>query len=259
MTGVFQKIGALNRWKKVFEEKSKQIAKNSLEHPHLKARILGYLMGDGPVTINKEKNGELHYGVSFYPDDEAMLKSYLDAFKIVYGITPKIRTEINHFRARIDSKPITLDLLSYGSFKSLEWQIPRAILNSKLASREWLRAFYDSEGYVGKRTIVIQSVNYGGLAQVKELLQSYNIDSKFYTYHRKNKNWNTNYLLCITRNSERIKFLKEIGFSHSKKQNKLIASVTQSGDRAGLELAECNRENQFPQGYPGSNPGAGAL
>lgn len=234
-----QKKRAISRWKKIFEKESKIIAINSLKNSNLKARILGYLMGDGSVSMPIESDGTIHYSVAFYPDDEVMLKSFLFAFKKVYNRIPTVKKYNHYFHARIISKSITLDLLNnYGSFRSLEWQIPISILNSKLASKEWLRAFYDSEGYVGKRTIVVQSVNYDGLIQVKTLLQSYDIDCKIYKYHRKNKNWNTNYLLCIMKKSERIKFLKGIGFSHSKKQKKLIASVAEPGQRASLELAK---------------------
>lgn len=228
---------AISRWKKVFERESKIIAINSSKYPYLKARILGYLMGDGSVSMPIESDGAIHYSVAFYPDDEVMLESFLFAFKKVYGRTPTVSKYNNYFCARIDLKSITLDLLNYGSFRSLEWRIPMSIFNSKLANKEWLRAFYDSEGYVGKGSIVVQSVNYDGLVQVKNLLKSYNLNSNLYTYHRKNKNWNTNYLLCIMKKSERIKFLKEIGFSHSRKQNKLIASVAELGQRASLEFA----------------------
>ena len=176
-----QKKRAINRWKKVFEKESKIIAMNSLKYPHLKARIFKYLMGDGSVTMPVESDGTIHYSIAFYPDDEVMLESFLFAFEKVYDRIPTVKRYNHYFCVRIDSKSITLDLLNYGSFRSLEWQIPANILKSKLTGKEWIRAFYDSEGYVGKRSIVVQSVNYGGLTQVKELLQSYGIDCKMYT------------------------------------------------------------------------------
>lgn len=216
---------AINRWKTIFDNKSRLIIKNNLKYPHLKTRILGYLMGDGSVTIREEKEGTIHHSVHFYSDDERMLKSFLYAFKKIYEVSPLIRKDEQYFRVRIDSKPITLDLLSYGSFRSLEWQVPKDLFISDLTKKEWLRAFYDSEGYVGPNVIAIQSVNKKGLSQIQELLQSYNIDNKMYSYKRQNQNWNTNFLLYITKKESRRKFLKEIGFNHRKKQKKLIASV----------------------------------
>lgn len=86
---------------------------------------------------------------------------------------------------------------------------------------EWLRAYFDCEGYVGKNVIHIQSVNKKGIEKIHELLKEFNIESKIYKYQRKNKNWNTNYLLYILKKESRLNYLKEIGFNHLIKFQKL--------------------------------------
>jgi len=114
--------------------------------------------------------------------------------------------------------------LQYGPIKSLEWTIPN-FCNSKQKKREWLRAFFDCEAHVNKQSICVQSVNKQGLEQIKQCLQEFNINALTYKYERKQKNWNTNYLLFIFRKKDRQRFLKVIGFTHHKKLERLSAGV----------------------------------
>jgi|SRR3989344_3840264 len=213
---------AINRWKKAFEIQTKQLNENSKKYPRLKARIIGHLMGDGSVTIRKEKGIHYHHTIRFYPDDQGMLNSFLEAFLKVYGIKPNVVKFDKYFYVRTDSKPVVNDLLvNYGSFSSTKWLVPNILINSKGLKQEFLKAFYDCEGYVGPRAITVQSVNQKGLKQIQSLLAEFEIKSKMYKYERKNKNWNTNFLLCITKKEDRKRFLKTIGFNHLRKQRKL--------------------------------------
>ncbi|MBN2420957.1 hypothetical protein JXB27_01610 [Candidatus Woesearchaeota archaeon] len=221
---------AINRWSKVLRNETNKIEKNSSKYPGLKARILAYLMGDGFVSARTWKTHK-HHDVSFFPDNKRMLNSFLFAFEKIYEIKPQIKKEKNYFRVRASSKPIVLDLLKHGSFHSLEWRVPLNYLKSVSERKEWLRAFYDCEAYVGQKTITIQSVNKFGLIQICSMLKEFDIQSKIYEYKRKKATWNTNFLLHITRKEDRRRFLKEIGFTHTRKQRKLekYASVAKSG------------------------------
>ena len=214
---------AVNRWRKVLLESYEKFNITSSKYPELKARIIGYLVGDGSVSMHREINGVLHHSVDFYPDDEHMLKSFTEAFVKIYGVLPKVKNLGKYYSVRISSKPVALDLLSVTTFSSLDWVIPS--FKSEGEKKEFLRAIYDCEGYVGKRIIAIQSVNENGLKNVQLLLKEFNIESKLYHYVRKNANWNTNHLLYITAMNSRRNFLKHIGFYHSRKQVKLLASV----------------------------------
>ncbi len=216
---------AINRWNKVLVNTSKRFTENSFHHPLLKARIIGYLFGDGSVSVHAESDGTIHYSIGFYPDDKFMLRSFVDAFVRIYEMKPSIKDLGTYFSVRINSKPIALDLLKVSSFKSLEWTVPEfSSVDEKI---EFLRAMYDCEGYVGKNVIAIHSVNQKGLISIKNLLIEFKINSHLYSYERKNNRWNVNYLLYITDKQSIRTFLKHIGFYHSRKQATLtlIAGV----------------------------------
>ena len=118
----------------------------------------------------------------------------------------------------------------HADFSALHWTIPFRVLSSPKSKKEFLKSYFDCEGYVNKKVIRAESVNEKGLLGIKKLLlDSFGIESKFYSYERKQKNWNKNYILVIAKKSERIKFLKTIGFDHSRKKKLLIASVAELG------------------------------
>lgn len=212
---------AFNRWNKILVTSLERFKNNSLKYPALKARIVGYLIGDGSVSIHVGPGGGIHHSVDFYPDDDFMLKAFIEAFVTIYDVIPKIKNLGNYFSVRISSKPIAVDLMKTSSFKSLEWKVPK--FSSVEEKIEFLRAVYDCEGHVGKKVIAIQSVNKTGLEDIKLLLEEFDINARLYSYRRKNMNWNINYLLYISNKDSRKNFLKHIGFSHSKKQHKLMS------------------------------------
>ena len=188
----------------------------------LKARIFGYLAGDGYVSLVKNVNGN-GYEVNFYPDNYATLVAFVEAIRAVYDKEPFVYRYKNKriFYVRCRNKKICNDLLSISKFKSLEWDFPFKVFKDKKSKKEWLRAFFDCEGYVGKKYIQVQSVNKKGLISVQKLLREFGIESKIYVYKRKQKSWNINYLLNINKRNMRIKFFKKIGFNHTLKKNKL--------------------------------------
>ncbi|MBI2148967.1 hypothetical protein HYU23_04760 [Candidatus Woesearchaeota archaeon] len=214
---------AIIRWNKI-HKKEKALINNN---PILKARICGYLAGDGNILIRKLNNNPTHYITRFYPDHISLVNSFREAFIKIYKKEPKIKDNGNFFSLTIYSKIVVEDLLKLGNFGKLEWRAPMKILKSKNAKKEWLRAIYDCEGYVGKKQIKIQTVNEKGIGDIKRLLNEFNIDSKNYIYQPKNKKWNIVYILIINKKSERIKFLNEIGFNHTSKMEKLkkIAAI----------------------------------
>ena len=189
----------------------------------LKSRLCGFLVGDGSVFIRKEKKtGKVHHELRFYPDNLVLAKIFLETFDKVYGRKCGLRSESNgkYFMIYINCKNAILDLLSLSKFKSTKWTLPKN-MKSREAKVEWLRAYFDCDGYVGPHYIQAQSVNGGGLKKVQNLLSEFGISSKMYVYHRKEKSWNTNYLLNINRKEMKLRFLKEIGFNHPLKRKKL--------------------------------------
>ena len=91
-------------------------------------------MGDGSVTIRKERPGHFHYTVYFYPDDKEMLLAFLDAYQTMFGKSPHVKRAKNFYRVRADSKSAVIDLLQYGSHRSLEWRIPMVFKQHRVQS-----------------------------------------------------------------------------------------------------------------------------
>lgn len=220
---------ALARWRNHRNKVYDYIAQNQTSATLvLKARLCGYLAGDGSVTERHDRlNNKMHYDIFFYPDNEVMMQKYLESFHAVYGKTPTVKSLKNYYRVRIACKAIYTDLLRTAKFGTLEWNVPKFI-TTQPQRIEWLRAIFDAEAHVSSSDIRFQSVNFQGIQSIKTLLNQFGIISKIYTYERHHKNWNTNYILVIpTRFAQN--FLNRIGFYHSRKQAKLIALVARVG------------------------------
>lgn len=225
------------RWKKEEQKYNLHLKKilKSKTYKIFKSRLLGFLAGDGSVSIRREKKKKtsVHHDISFYPDHHSMIGPFIEAFTYLYLKKPTVKNMKNHYSVRVSSKQACLDLLRTSNFGTLYWQVPLNFLNLTKYKIEWLRAFFDCESSIGKRVIQVQSVNKKGIHQVQTLLKNFNIESKIYEYKRKNKKWNTNYILCIMKKESRKKFLNTIGFNHIIKLEKLKkqfkASVPESG------------------------------
>ena len=219
------KKGAIIRWNKEQNKSKNHLKKISKSNKYvvLKARLLGFLAGDGNIDIRYEKNvkKKKHHDISFYPDHNSMIGPYIEAFTYLYLKKPTIRKKKNYYSVRISSKTACLDLIKTADFGIYKWRVPYHFLDTKESRIEWLKAFFDCEASVSKDQIQVQSVNEQGLIQVKNLLNKLGIECSIHEYKRKNKNWNTNYILCIKKTEMRIKFLNIIGFNHLIKQQKL--------------------------------------
>jgi len=212
------KLVAISRWKKIHEKENEFIKKNSNKNNHLKMRLLGYLAGDGYVSIRQDKTG-IHHELRFFPDHKSLIKPFIEASQKVYNKVPIIKKLKNYYMLRIYSKAVILDILKMGDLRSHAWKIPK--FNNRIEKKEWLRAFFDSEASVVKDKISLGSVNGDGMVQIKRLLEEFNIDSRLYRYTQKNKNWNDVFFLNIIKKESRKNYLNEIGFNHSLKTEKL--------------------------------------
>ena len=212
------KLVAISRWRKVHEKEDEFIRNNSSQNSYLKMRLLGYLAGDGYVSVRQDKTG-IHHELRFFPDHKSLIKPFVEASQKVYNKTPIIKKLKNYYMLRIYSKAVVLDILKGGDLRSLEWKVPE--FKDEMEKKEWLRAFFDSEASVVKNKISLGSINGKGIMQIKELLGKLNIDSKVYKYSQKNKNWNDVFFLNILKKKSRKNYLNKIGFSHSLKTEKL--------------------------------------
>lgn len=227
----------VRRWKKNQEQFERRLKEK--EKPtdlELKAKLCGYLAGDGSLIIRKhDAQKTMRHDIRFYPDDLVVAQAFREAFLELYEKDLKIvRDKVDQmYVLRTTHKMAALDLVKIGKFGTLEWRVPLNFLTTNSMKAEWLKAFFDCEAYVGKGVIRIQSVNRKGVLDIKCLLAGFDIESsKLYKYQRKQKNWNTNYLLDIRKKPNLEKYLRLVGFNHSKKRAKLqalVAGVAQPG------------------------------
>jgi intein-encoded DNA endonuclease-like protein len=198
-----------------------------------RAYILGVMCGDGCVfsgDAHKKQWTYKNYIVHLSVKDKDFIDEFIKCVKSVYGITPSLyfrnrnnknKKWSNIWVAKITRKLIYEDLNSY-SFGCKSWCVPKEIVNCKKKDvvGHFLRGFYDSEGSVtqGPRsfTLSICSINKKALVQVKKLINGFGIStSRIYN----NRPGLFNIAICGNKNLEI--FLKKIGFSIKRKQDKI--------------------------------------
>ncbi len=182
------------------------------------ASIHGYLCADGYVIKNPISQKHKYYYIGFRNTNSVLLNDFKEKFAKVFQITPIITK--NRDRCKIQNKEIVLRLIKeFNSFYSADWHLPDM---SKDNLRHWLRAYFDSDGWVnsikGKdRKIGLESVNLNGLRQIKEVLhRHFKIKSSILLH--KNRNIE---MLAICGKDDLEKYRKNIGFLHPKKLEKL--------------------------------------
>lgn len=218
----------IERWRRFHSKETNYLEKNKVDSLRFKARLHGYLCGDGSVSKRVERGtNKTHYDIRFYPDHESLIKPFTEALIKVYGKTATVRKDINYYRVFLTSKTVALDLLRDKDFSSTGWVIPIWIEQNKRCLREWLSAYFDAEAYVGPKEIRIQTVSYVGARAVRRCLKKFDIVTHLYSYKRKKKSWNTNFHVAITNKENRERFFKKIGFNHKSKYKKLEQSLAE--------------------------------
>ena len=139
---------------------------------------------------------------------------------------------------RVSSKLACDHLLTVSTFDTYTWKVPDFVFSDLHYISEFLRAIFDCEAHVGKNNIQFQSVNQNGINQLRELLASFEIESRIYRYKRKNIKWGINYILVIGRKENIKKYANCIGFNHSRKMAKLdiLAGVAERLTRESRKL-----------------------
>lgn len=185
------------------------------------AKIHAYLCGDGYVIKNPENQKHKYYVIGFRNTNLALLMDFQNCFYKYFKIKPKI---YKNERSALHSKELYFLLTKeFGSFYSREWKAPKL---SKKHLRSWLRAFYDSEGWVEiqkakSRVIGLQSINENGIKSVQKNLSKFKINSSL-KYKENRKIWT----LRISGLDDIKKFSKFIGFSHPNKSLKLKEAIS---------------------------------
>lgn len=214
---------AVSRWSKIHEkERASSIGPDK---NYLKARLCGFLAGDGSVSVRRDNLGSLHYVLRFFPDHESLIPPFEESLMGLYGKSPIVKKWTGHNGVICYSKTAVMDLMCLADFGIRRWRVPFNILTDEKSKVEWLRAFFDAEGYVGKGRIRVQTVNGKGMDDVGRLLTELGIGFGRYSYSPKRPGWSKVHIIVISRKSERIKFLNTVGFNHSLKQSRLVSDA----------------------------------
>lgn len=176
-----------------------------------KAYILGVLCGDGSIS-KKSIRFEIR-------NDEEFIKKFAECLKQVYGLEYKY----NYYQKRnslvlyVSSEIICSDLLRYGKFKTLEWNIPVEILKTKDEKiiSNFLRGVFDSEGSANRYCISMSSVNKTGVEGINFLLNKLDIENKIMIARKKY------YILYITKRERLKRFRDKVGFTIKRKMEPL--------------------------------------
>ena len=189
-----------------------------------RAYLLGVIgPGDGFITDKKYE-----IGLSVIDKDFADFFQYCleNTFRLETSrfLEPPHSLSKNYFyRVSLYSKKVCEYLKNNYkvSFKEGSWRIPDAIKKAdKPLIGVYLRAFADSQGSVGKRSIVLASSNLEGLKEIKMLLDLFHIRSTLYSTE-------DGFIIGIYGRNSLELFSKEIGFTikrKSEKLNKLLLS-----------------------------------
>lgn len=184
------------------------------------AAIHGYLCANGYVIKNPQNQKHKYYYIGLRNTNDIILKDFQEKFEAVFGIKPIIT---NEGRCKIQNKEIYELLTKEFSYYSYEWKLPKL---NKEQLKNWLRAFFDCEGWVEcqtqvyRRIIRAESCNEKGILAIQEALRKFNINS--YIKQRTNR---TIWRLTICDRKSILQFHKNINFLHPEKNAKLSKGI----------------------------------
>ncbi|MFZ5366172.1 MAG: LAGLIDADG family homing endonuclease [Patescibacteria group bacterium] len=192
-----------------------------------KAYILGTLCGDGC-----QKTDRFQIKLSVLAKDKEFIEEFADCFFRTYGIRKEPIEEermqngrvVSYTTVIIDSKQAYLDLKRYGEFGVYVWRVPGQIKNGdEDIKKAFLQGYFNSDGSVDVRghRVTAYSANYKGLSDIARLLKDFGIKAKIYP-SRKGEN---TYFHLYLHNWQNLNKFKEIGFSLSRKQEKVLMSL----------------------------------
>ncbi len=187
------------------------------------ARIHAHICGDGHLYVEEGKRGK-RYVIEYTNTHAELVNEFIRDAINEYKVSPSVIIHKGAFIVRFKSKYAFNRLKQLGAGKSREWRAPIQIFyaedRKKTTSliRNWLRAFFDYEAYIDMSTkrIVVTSVNYYGLLDVRDMLTYLNIDCKVYTIMK-----GYAYRLVVSGKTNISKFVSNIVLLHSLKTTRL--------------------------------------
>ncbi len=201
------------------------------------ARIHAHVCGDGSSYIRNAKRGpgELakhkrkniyrkDWTIEYYNNDLELVKEFVKDFKVSFNRNKQTIKNKVTFRG---AKHI-VEKLELTNKNSYNWYIPDNIMKaSKKVISNWLRAFFDDEGYIhpSRNRILVKSMNKTGLQQVVKLLYRLNISSKI-----TGPNCDHSYYLVVYKEGLQ-RYKNYVGFLMQRKSDLLNEIIKRMGTR----------------------------
>ena len=197
--------------------KREQIAVPDEVTPDLGA-FLGYLVGDGHISRVKH-----HLGLT--TADVECIEHFTSLVHQLFGLRCVVKWDDGRYRVLAHSENASDFLvealgLTHGS-SARQKQVPEAVLRSpKEVVAPFLRAYFDCDGYAGKQGVILSTSSQTMGEQVQLLLLNFGILSR--RRPQQDGCWHVQIL-----GASAAKFLEEIGFGLSRKQQGLTDYVHQ--------------------------------
>jgi intein/homing endonuclease len=143
-----------------------------------------------------------------------------------YGLHGSVYWDRNEWRFASSSARLFRGLACYyePAWNARCWRISPVLFESPIEVRQaFIRGYFDADGYPyfnkarNKVLVQVNSVNYSGLSDAKNLFESLDYHPGLYRRYKVRNVWE----LTIHRKNEIMRFLNEIGFSIERKQAKL--------------------------------------
>ena len=174
--------------------------------------FLGYLIGDGHISRKKREIG-------FTTADQEALATFADLALQLFGVYPTIRWDDGRYRVIFHSETVSDFLvdglgLTHGP-SAREKKIPEVIFRSpKPVVRDFLRAYFDCDGYAGEQGVILSTASEGMSEEVQLLLLNFGILS------RRRQQTDGVWHVHVT-GASALKFSEEIGFKLTRKTDAL--------------------------------------
>jgi stage V sporulation protein R len=182
------------------------------------AQFAGYLVGDGHISRVKR-----HVGLT--TGDEEQARAFAELAYELFDLLCTMKLDENRWRVLLHSETLSdfmVEALGFTTGPSArEKRVPEVILRSpKNVVSAFLRAYFDCDGYAGKQGVILSTSSETMGEQVQLLLLNFGILSR--RRPQKDGCW---HLQVLGASAE--KFLNEIGFGLSRKQQALTDYVHQ--------------------------------
>lgn len=181
------------------------------------AAFLGYLIGDGPISVVKREAG-------ITSGDESLAKTFADLSEKLFGLVPTIRRDDNRFRVLMSSQHLNDFLQSLGLTtgpSARQKTVPSCILSSpKRIVASFLKALFDCDGYAGPSGVILSTASREMCRLVQLLLLNFGILST--RKPQPKEIWQIQIFGLSAK-----KFMEEVGFGLERKQLRLRTYVNE--------------------------------